>query len=122
MAREGYGGGARFPYPRWVWTPFGNAWPNPRHGIMNNVVSYGIAGFVAYHVFQYSASIERRAQYPDRWIPSMLWAKEFHDPVLVAQWKERLALEGREWIEPIPSWWPFQPKASSSPSSPSSQA
>jgi hypothetical protein len=28
------------------------------------------------------------------------------DPKFVAFWKARLAEEGREWIEPIPEWWP----------------
>ncbi|KAJ3117121.1 hypothetical protein HK100_000893 [Physocladia obscura] len=36
------------------------------------------------------------------------------DPTYVAFWKEHLAKEGREWIEPIPesmqSWWPLHRK------------
>lgn len=35
-------------------------------------------------------------------------ARDFHDPAFVAMWKEQLAKEGREWIEPIPEWWPFK--------------
>jgi hypothetical protein len=30
------------------------------------------------------------------------------DPESVARWKAVLKEQGREWIEPIPKWWPFK--------------
>jgi hypothetical protein len=43
---------------------------------------------------------ERRWMYPQKWIPSMLWEREFNDPEHVAFWKKQLKEQGREWIDP----------------------
>nr|KAJ3422853.1 hypothetical protein HK105_005937 [Polyrhizophydium stewartii] len=102
------GGGAHFPYPKWVWTPYGGWWTNPKNRAFNSLVTGSIVLASAAILFKISAEVETRHRYPRVWIPSMLWSKEFHDPVSVAYWKEQLAKEGREWIEPIPAWWPFK--------------
>ncbi|EGF84374.1 hypothetical protein BATDEDRAFT_22366 [Batrachochytrium dendrobatidis JAM81] len=107
MIRQG-GGGERAPYPKWVWTPYGGWWTHPKHAFRNSLVHSGIILGLCVCIFKFSAEHETRHKYPKVWIPSMLWAKEFHDPVSVAFWKEQLAIEGREWIEPIPDWWPFK--------------
>lgn len=100
------GGGSHFPYPKWVWSITGGWWPTPKHYIRNSIVTGGIIGSLTAVAWQYSAGRENRHRYPDRWIPSMLWAREFHDEEAVKFWKEQLAKESREWIEPIPAWFP----------------
>ncbi|KAI9350342.1 hypothetical protein BDR26DRAFT_583799 [Obelidium mucronatum] len=105
------GGGARFAHPKWVWTYYGGWWPEPKNAKLNTLITFGAIAGLTGVVWSYSADKERRIMYPRNWIPSMLWAKEFHDPQHVAFWKEQLAKEGRQWIEPIPdsmkSWWPL---------------
>jgi hypothetical protein len=59
-------------------------------------------------IFNLTKDMEVRHGYPQRWVPSMLYSKEYHDPESVKMWKEQLAKENREWIEPIPEWWPFK--------------
>ncbi|KAJ3209004.1 hypothetical protein HDU67_006419 [Dinochytrium kinnereticum] len=72
-----------------------------------------VAGIFTLAGVIWSASAERevRHTYPNRWIPSMLWSKEFHDPEFRAQWEAQLKKEGKAPIEPIPesfrSWWPL---------------
>ncbi|TPX31014.1 hypothetical protein SmJEL517_g05536 [Synchytrium microbalum] len=106
-------GGGNYPYPKWVWSWYGGWWPTPQNYVSNTIVTgLGIATIVGFG-WKFSADRELRHRYPDRWIPSMIWAKEFHDPASVAMWKEQLAKEGREWIEPTPSWWPFKAKEAS---------
>ncbi|KAI9326041.1 hypothetical protein DFJ73DRAFT_867315 [Zopfochytrium polystomum] len=100
------------------WLPYfssNGAWvPKPRNTFSNYFV-YGAGTLVAgAFAWQFSAERELRNRYPNQWIPSMLWSKEFHDPAFQAFWKEQLKKEGREWIEPIPdsmkSWWPLYRK------------
>ncbi|KAI9094912.1 hypothetical protein DFS34DRAFT_627671 [Phlyctochytrium arcticum] len=102
------GGGSKYPYPQWVWSYYGGWWPQPKHGLRNSVVTAGIVVGLTAVAWNFSANQERRHRYPDRWIPSMLWARDFNDPEFKKQWQEQLAKEGREWIEPIPEWWPFK--------------
>ncbi|TPX71082.1 hypothetical protein SpCBS45565_g01369 [Spizellomyces sp. 'palustris'] len=132
------GGGGKYPYPKWVWSYTGGWWPSPKRVVTNSLITgAGIAGLLAL-VWNFSANHEvgnapgcgkvsilewvlfgrprpawneqpkLRHRYPDRWIPSMLWSREFHDPAFKAMWEEQLAKEGRQWIEPIPDWWPFK--------------
>eukprot|EP00842_Homolaphlyctis_polyrhiza_P006093 jgi/Hompol1/6485/HPOL_000775-RA len=108
------GGGGRFPYPKWVWAPSGGWWPEPKHSNTNVLINFALIFATGAFLFKQSAERETRHMYPQGWIPSMLWSKEFHDPVSVARWKEQLAKEGREWIEPIPDWWPFKARKESS--------
>ncbi|KAJ1569810.1 hypothetical protein HK096_001134 [Nowakowskiella sp. JEL0078] len=103
------GGGAQYPYPKWVWSYYGGWWPNPKNYFRNSVITF--SAIVALN-FILAAGVstrkETRIRYPERWIPSMLWSRDFHDPAFKAQWQEQLKKEGREWIEPIPNWWPFK--------------
>ncbi|KAJ3167786.1 hypothetical protein HDU87_001449 [Geranomyces variabilis] len=102
------GGGGKYPYPQWVWSYYGGWWPAPKNYFVNTIIAgAGVATLVA-TAWKFSANREIRHRYPDRWIPSMLWAKEFHDPAYKAMWEKQLVIEGREWIEPIPAWWPFK--------------
>ncbi|KAI8924437.1 hypothetical protein BC831DRAFT_306620 [Entophlyctis helioformis] len=102
------GGGSKLPYAKWAWSSYSAWWPQARTPAGNTFLTVSILVASGVALFNWSAEKETRHSYPLYWIPSMLWAKEFHDPVSVAFWKEQLAKEGREWIEPIPSWWPFK--------------
>ncbi|KAI9032172.1 hypothetical protein DFJ74DRAFT_653512 [Hyaloraphidium curvatum] len=71
------GGGGRFPYPKWVWSPAGGWWGQPKNWRSNfAVVLVGISA-IAYQIHKVSAEREVRLQPPIGWIPSMLWAAEF---------------------------------------------
>ncbi|CAO1616242.1 unnamed protein product [Jaminaea pallidilutea] len=73
------GAGPRFPYPKHVYSPAGGWWVQPHNWKANTVVAgLGIAG-VSYAIWMYSAEREWRHRAPNRWIPSMLWAKQFKD-------------------------------------------
>ncbi|KAJ3203328.1 tRNA pseudouridine synthase 1 [Entophlyctis luteolus] len=69
----------------------GGWWPEPKYARFNAVITQTGILCLAGIGFAYSANNE--------------------DPKHVAYWKEQLAREGREWIEPIPdsmkSWWPL---------------
>ena len=93
------GGGARYPYPKWVWSWFGGWWAEPANATKNALVSVGIYSVALAAMWSYSASIETRHHYPNRWIPSMLWGRDFYDPAFVAQWKKQLKATGKEWID-----------------------
>jgi hypothetical protein len=62
----------------WVWSYYGGFNPNPKNYFRNSVITGAVIIALTASVFSYSASVERRVRYPDKWIPSMLWAKEFH--------------------------------------------
>ncbi|TEB32959.1 hypothetical protein FA13DRAFT_1616350, partial [Coprinellus micaceus] len=73
------GGGARYPYPKHVWSPAGGWWVRPSNWAANTTfAAVGIAG-VVFAAWNVSADHERRVTQPDRWIPSMLWAKEYKE-------------------------------------------
>ncbi|KAF8153379.1 hypothetical protein B0H34DRAFT_103415 [Crassisporium funariophilum] len=74
------GGGGRYPYPKYVWSPAGGWWVRPSNWVSNTAVaSVGVLA-ATYAVWSLSASLERRTVQPDRFIPSMLWAKEYTEP------------------------------------------
>ncbi|KAF8326235.1 hypothetical protein F5887DRAFT_1084780 [Amanita rubescens] len=75
----GMGGGARYPYPTYVWSPAGGWWTRPHNWLSNTAIAFtGIIAATAM-VWSISAKNERRTIQPDRPIPSMLWAKEFRE-------------------------------------------
>ncbi|EIM87237.1 uncharacterized protein STEHIDRAFT_78104 [Stereum hirsutum FP-91666 SS1] len=73
------GGGARYPYPKAVWSPAGGWWGQPRAWKTNTAVLFAGILAVAYGTWTISAEHERRDVLPNRWIPSMMWAKQFKD-------------------------------------------
>ncbi|GAO46049.1 hypothetical protein SAICODRAFT_87703 [Saitoella complicata NRRL Y-17804] len=77
------GGGARFPYPKHVWSPSGGWWSQPKNWKMNTALTMGAILLINVWVFKKSAELEKRYNNPSRWIPSMLWSKEFLD----GKWK-----------------------------------
>ncbi|EPT01938.1 hypothetical protein FOMPIDRAFT_1048229 [Fomitopsis schrenkii] len=73
------GGGARYPYPKQVWSPAGGWWTRPSNWKSNTAIAFaGILTFV-YAGWTYSAEKEVRYIEPVRPIPSMLWAKQYRD-------------------------------------------
>ncbi|KAI6026998.1 hypothetical protein EDC04DRAFT_2573338, partial [Pisolithus marmoratus] len=73
------GGGARYPYPKHVWTPSGGWWSRPANWKSNTAITFVGILAVAYGVWTVSAEREVRHIKPDRPIPSMMWAKQFRD-------------------------------------------
>ncbi|KAG8993848.1 hypothetical protein FRB94_010323 [Tulasnella sp. JGI-2019a] len=71
------GGGARYPYPKHVWTPSGGWWTNPSNWMMNTAICTVGALAVTYVTWNYSADREQRHNPPRKPIPSMLWARQF---------------------------------------------
>ncbi|KAF9476096.1 hypothetical protein BDN70DRAFT_882870 [Pholiota conissans] len=73
------GGGGRYPYPKYVWSPAGGWWVRPSNWASNTAVAaLGIA-IITFGVWTYSAKVEQRVIQPIRPIPSMLWAKQYTD-------------------------------------------
>jgi len=69
--------GGRFPYAKETWFSSGGYWVQPKNWLSNTIIaSLGIAG-LSYGIFLFSAEHEWRHNAPHRWIPSMLWAKQF---------------------------------------------
>ncbi|KAG9083540.1 hypothetical protein FS749_005949 [Ceratobasidium sp. UAMH 11750] len=73
------GGGARYPYPKPVWTPSGGWWTRPTNWVANTSICVAGIGALVYGVWQYSARVEQRHAEPVKWIPSMMWAREFKE-------------------------------------------
>ncbi|KAF9447253.1 hypothetical protein P691DRAFT_650857, partial [Macrolepiota fuliginosa MF-IS2] len=71
------GGGARYPYPKYVWSPAGGWWVRPSNWASNTFIACGGILAATYAVWQVSADHEQRISQPNRFIPSMLWAKEY---------------------------------------------
>ncbi|KZS88051.1 hypothetical protein SISNIDRAFT_498197 [Sistotremastrum niveocremeum HHB9708] len=70
-------GGARFPYPKQVWSPSGGWWTRPSNWKANTLfVGVGIAA-ATYATFRLSASHEWRYVEPIKPIPSMAWSKQY---------------------------------------------
>jgi len=67
------GGGDRFPYPKFVWTPTGGWWhQKPKNWKRNTFFTIAIGLLGAVPIFLYSASQER-TNIPARPIPSQRW-------------------------------------------------
>ncbi|EJF59934.1 hypothetical protein BD309DRAFT_961683 [Dichomitus squalens] len=79
------GGGARYPYPKAVWSPAGGWWTRPSNWKSNTAIAFAGILTVAYGVFTVSADKERRLVEPSRAIPSMKWARQYREQKEVAQ-------------------------------------
>ncbi|KIL66609.1 hypothetical protein M378DRAFT_74917 [Amanita muscaria Koide BX008] len=66
------GGGARYPYPKYVWSPAGGWWTRPQNWLSNTAIAFSGILAVTYLTWSVSAKNERRTVQPDRFIPSML--------------------------------------------------
>ncbi|EGO18750.1 hypothetical protein SERLADRAFT_403532 [Serpula lacrymans var. lacrymans S7.9] len=70
------GGGARYPYPKHVWSPAGGWWTRPSNWRSNTVLVFTGILAVAYGVWNVSAAKEFRHIQPDRPIPSIGLSKQ----------------------------------------------
>ncbi|KAH9903278.1 hypothetical protein C8Q73DRAFT_785880 [Cubamyces lactineus] len=84
LTRKLQGGGARYPYPKEVWSPAGGWWTRPSNWKTNTAIAFAGILTVAYGVFTISADKEKRTVQPIRPIPSMRWAKEYREQKDVA--------------------------------------
>ncbi|ELR18194.1 uncharacterized protein ACA1_369260 [Acanthamoeba castellanii str. Neff] len=70
------GGGPRFPFPKWVWSPAGGWWcENPPNAQRNLRIVLGLNFAIAGAVFFISAANERRLlSHPTIPVPSQRWS------------------------------------------------
>ena len=72
----GMGGGKKFPYPKWVWTPAGGWWCQPKNANRNTAIMAGAWAVILAVTFKFSAANERRYLPPIVYpIPSQRWCK-----------------------------------------------
>eukprot|EP01039_Chlorochromonas_danica_P003177 gene3177-3479_t len=57
------GGGRRYEYPKWVWSPSGGWWADPVHWKRNTIFCGVVIAATAFAVYQYSES-KTRTFYP----------------------------------------------------------
>jgi hypothetical protein len=50
------GGGHRFHYPKWVWSPSGGWWPNPVNAKRNALIYSVFAGVTCFWLYQFGES------------------------------------------------------------------
>ncbi|KAI0030142.1 hypothetical protein K488DRAFT_88035 [Vararia minispora EC-137] len=75
------GGGARFPYPKDVWSPAGGWWSQPKAWKFNTAVLFGGILVTTLGIAVVSWDREKRYVMPNRWIPSMMFERQFRqDP------------------------------------------
>lgn len=99
-------GHSHVTYPRWVWTLHGGYGSQARNQVRNTAFMAGLLGLTCVGAFFAVRDKERITDYPNRWIPLMLYGKDFHDPTCVEYWKEYCKTNNKTWIEPYPTWWP----------------
>ncbi|CAI2162188.1 921_t:CDS:2 [Funneliformis geosporum] len=67
----------RYPYPKEVWSPAGGWWSRPANWKSNTtIITAGVFVIVGI-VWKISAEREWRHNKPNKWIPSMMWSKQF---------------------------------------------
>ncbi|KDQ56755.1 hypothetical protein JAAARDRAFT_300579 [Jaapia argillacea MUCL 33604] len=65
------GGGARYPYPKQVWSPSGGWWTRPSNWKANTAIAFAGIAVVGYATFTLSADKEWRHNEPAKPIPSI---------------------------------------------------
>ena len=90
-------GAANFPYPKWVWSPAGGWWCEPKNWKRNTAMMAGAWAVAAALLARFSMANERRIAAPaDYPIPSQFWCKHAveDDPRLEAMgWTKEKASE-----------------------------
>jgi len=78
-----HSGGGQYPYPKEVWTPSGGWWTRPKNWKSNTtVIGVGLIATV-YGIWSLSADREERTVPPFRWIPSLMWSRQYKEHRLV---------------------------------------
>ncbi|SGY50498.1 BQ5605_C001g00890 [Microbotryum silenes-dioicae] len=70
------GGGARYAYPKEVWSPAGGWWTRPANWKSSTAIVGLAVSLTTYGIWAYSAGREVRHNAPTREIPSMLWSNQ----------------------------------------------
>ncbi|VDB86394.1 unnamed protein product [Peniophora sp. CBMAI 1063] len=73
------GGGARYPYRKDVWSPAGGWWSQPKTWRRNTAILFGGILLVTYGAASVSWDREQRYVLPTRWVPSMLFSRQFRE-------------------------------------------
>lgn len=47
------GGGRKFPYPKYVWSPYGGWWPTPKNWQRNTAMLFTVTSCLSYMVYQF---------------------------------------------------------------------
>ncbi|CAG8493170.1 2870_t:CDS:2 [Ambispora leptoticha] len=71
------GGGPRYPYPKEVWSPAGGWWSRPANWKSNTAIIGTGMLIICAITWKISAEKEVRYRPPRKWIPSMMWSKQF---------------------------------------------
>ncbi|XP_032230070.1 uncharacterized protein LOC116613693 [Nematostella vectensis] len=82
--RLNMGGGKKFAYPKFVWSPSGGWWCNPKNWRRNTLIAFGVYAAICIPVAYIALQLERRPVPPYRHIPSQRLAKyaKVDDPSL----------------------------------------
>ena len=48
------GGGRRYPYPKWVWSPAGGWWPSPTKWKRDSAIFLGVSAVACYLLYNYA--------------------------------------------------------------------
>ncbi|OCH90167.1 hypothetical protein OBBRIDRAFT_731260, partial [Obba rivulosa] len=73
------GAGARYPYPKEVWSPAGGWWSRPSNWKSNTAISFAMILAITYAVGSLGAEKETRYVQPSQPIPSMRWAAQYRN-------------------------------------------
>ncbi|EIN14631.1 hypothetical protein PUNSTDRAFT_81119 [Punctularia strigosozonata HHB-11173 SS5] len=73
------GGGARYPYPKHVWSPAGGWWARPSNWKTNTAITAGGIAAIVLATWNISKDKEWRDVEPSKPIPSMNWTKQYKD-------------------------------------------
>jgi hypothetical protein len=70
------GGDRKFLVPKYVYSPAGGWWRNPKNWRRNTAFAFGITFAICAPLAYYSAQNEYRPLKPARWIPSQMWVRK----------------------------------------------
>ncbi|ORX41005.1 hypothetical protein BD324DRAFT_647905 [Kockovaella imperatae] len=73
------GGGARYPYPKIVWSPAGGWWSRPSNWRTNTAMTAVVITGIGAAVWKWSAAHEERPVAPVKPIPSRYWSQTARD-------------------------------------------
>jgi len=81
------GGGKRFAYPKYVWSPTGGWWCEPRNWKRNTAIAFLVTALLTIPIIQYDYNHMRRSRPAVKTVPWQRFAKHAieDDPKLAEQ-------------------------------------